>query len=143
MNKHEKELLTKLYWLIQENKNEHHILYYSKDVLQCITKGEYGIARNLLDRKFVSLPRPSTCDMFDTDLCTVYRDKFYKHNTACTYASAHNINKCPYGLVPDVHEVHEPPCPACGSMRYRIIYKDDAMTEVDWYDCLMCRHHWC
>ena len=36
-----------------------------------------------------------------------------------------------------------PPCPNCGSMSYRIIYTDDEMTEVDFYDCLMCRHSWC
>ena len=34
-------------------------------------------------------------------------------------------------------------CPECGdSEHYRIIYTDDEMTEVKFYDCLMCRHHW-
>jgi len=31
-----------------------------------------------------------------------------------------------------------PPCPACGSTRVRIVYKDDEATEVDFYDCTMC-----
>ena len=48
MNKKERELLTELFWVIQENKNEHHILYYSKDVLQSILRGELKIAENLL-----------------------------------------------------------------------------------------------
>jgi hypothetical protein len=48
MNKKERELLTELFWVIQENKNEHHILYYSKDVLQSILHGELKIAENLL-----------------------------------------------------------------------------------------------
>ena len=34
-------------------------------------------------------------------------------------------------------------CPECGEKKhYRIIYKDDEMTEVDFYDCMMCRCHW-
>ena len=35
-----------------------------------------------------------------------------------------------------------PPCPKCGSMDIRIVYKDDDATEVDFYDCLMCRTVW-
>ena len=33
-------------------------------------------------------------------------------------------------------------CPKCGSEKFRIVFKDDEMTEVDFMDCLMCRHHW-
>ena len=53
MNKKERELLTELFWVIQENKNEHHILYYSKDVLQSILHGELKIAENLLMQKSI------------------------------------------------------------------------------------------
>ena len=51
MNKKEKSLLTELYWYIESNKSEHHALYYSKDVLQSILRGEFGIAKNLLKHK--------------------------------------------------------------------------------------------
>ena len=34
-------------------------------------------------------------------------------------------------------------CPECGdSEHYRIIYTDDEMTEVKFYDCMMCHTHW-
>lgn len=36
-----------------------------------------------------------------------------------------------------------PKCPDCGETEhYRIIYTDDDMTEVDFFDCMMCRCHW-
>ena len=43
----------------------------------------------------------------------------------------------------DIPKGSDAPCPNCGSMRYRIVYTDDEMTEVKFYDCLMCRHSWC
>jgi len=48
MNKKEKELLSELYWWLSEYKNEHHVIYYAKDVLQSIIRGELKIAENLL-----------------------------------------------------------------------------------------------
>ena len=34
-------------------------------------------------------------------------------------------------------------CPVCGNCEhYRIIYKDDEMTEIDYYDCMICHTHW-
>ena len=53
MNKREKAILTRLYWLIAEYKNEHHVLYYSKDVLQSVLRKEYTIAENLVNNKIV------------------------------------------------------------------------------------------
>ena len=35
-----------------------------------------------------------------------------------------------------------PTCPECGSTDIRIVYKDDEATEIDFYDCLMCRTIW-
>ena len=36
-----------------------------------------------------------------------------------------------------------PKCPNCGNdYYYRIIYTDDEMTEVLFYDCMMCYTHW-
>ena len=52
MNKHEKELLTKLFWHLQRNKNEHLIIYSAQMTLSSIIKGEHGIARKLLDSCF-------------------------------------------------------------------------------------------
>ena len=58
MNKKERRLLEKLYWYIAENKNEHHVVYYCKDVLYSILKGEYKIAENLLKKKTPLTPFP-------------------------------------------------------------------------------------
>ena len=34
-------------------------------------------------------------------------------------------------------------CPECGETKhYRIIYTDDDMTEVKFFDCMMCHTHW-
>ena len=63
MNKQEKSLLTELYWIIEENKSEHHLLYYSKDILGSILRGEYGVAEKLIQRKkddMVGKPRKDT-----------------------------------------------------------------------------------
>ena len=37
---------------------------------------------------------------------------------------------------------NEPICPKCGHNRIRIVYVDDEMTEVAFYDCTWCSHHW-
>jgi len=55
MNKHEKSLLTELYWIIEKNKNDHHILYYSKDILGSILRGKYGISEKLIQRKTIDI----------------------------------------------------------------------------------------
>ena len=35
------------------------------------------------------------------------------------------------------------PCPECGDTEhYRIIYTDDEMNDVKFYDCMMCHTHW-
>lgn len=72
MNKKEKSLLTELYWYIERNKNEHPALYYSKDVLQSILKGEYSVADTLLKIKGTSLKKiePMTTKTENSGKCS-------------------------------------------------------------------------
>jgi len=82
MNKHEKELLTKLFWRLQRNKNEHHIIYNAQETLASILKGEYGIADKLLEclswgevpPPLPSNPTPTCPECGSTDIRIVYKD---------------------------------------------------------------------
>ncbi len=51
MNKKEREILIKLYWYIQENRNEHPVIYFSQDVLGSVLRKELGIAKRLIGLK--------------------------------------------------------------------------------------------
>jgi len=54
MNKKEKELLSELYWWLAEYKNEHHVIYFAKNILQSIIKGKLSVAEKLLMPKSVA-----------------------------------------------------------------------------------------
>jgi len=63
MNKHERQLIERLFWYLQHNKNEHRVIYNAKEILASIIRGEYSIATNLLDaftKPLVSPPLPCT-----------------------------------------------------------------------------------
>jgi len=49
MNKQEREILERLFWYVQQHKNDHHILYTTKEILQSVLRGEYRIARDLIE----------------------------------------------------------------------------------------------
>jgi len=47
MNKRENGVLISLYWLNTRYKNDHWVIYRTKEVLQCLLRGEIRIAENL------------------------------------------------------------------------------------------------
>jgi len=45
--------------------------------------------------------------------------------------------------LPEDYPINNIKCPECGASKYyRIIYTDDKMTDVKFYDCMICYTHW-
>jgi len=81
MNKHERKLLTKLYWHIADAKYEHPMFHGVKSVLQHVIRGEYKIADDMLHIHFEEAPLPvsstqtPTCpECGSTRVRIVYKD---------------------------------------------------------------------
>ena len=89
----------------------------------------------------ISPPPKSGCDMVDTELCTIYRDKSFKRGIDCTYASTHGVKNCRYGLVSDSSNRYENVSDTTKPSEDRLILgqpKEGWISGLDWagYDSL-------
>ena len=98
MNKKERELLTKLYWIIKENKNEHHVLYYCKDVLQEIMSGNHRVARDLLDMKFPMIVPPKLSEPNRYEEVSDSSNRY--ENVSDMTTNSENDEKCSHDSLP-------------------------------------------